>query len=188
MVRGAATWRRRPRITTTDLATLRRLPAAPPTLEEALDLMRGRALPYLDLRGSGPSMAELVCYALRRRAPDGALLGSGPGRSFAPELALLPSLQATSGIGLPLFGRAVSDQTLSAFTMRAIRGARRNGAAGLAVEYHLIRPPLLELCHREGFFVFAWTVDDPRVMSRLIALGVDGITTNRPDRLAALLR
>ncbi|MGH2345319.1 MAG: glycerophosphodiester phosphodiesterase, partial [Chloroflexota bacterium] len=175
------------RITVSDLAALQLLPAPPPTLVEALDLMRGRALPYLDLRGSGQRMAELVRDALRAGAPDGALLGSGPGRSFAPELALLPGLQATSGIGLPLLGRAISDQTLSAFTRRAIRGARRNGATGLAVEYHLIRPPLLELCRREGFFVFAWTVDDPRVMSRLIALGVDGITTNRPDRLAALL-
>jgi glycerophosphoryl diester phosphodiesterase len=55
------------------------------------------------------------------------------------------------------------------------------------VEHHLIRPPLLEICRQEGFFVFAWTVDAPAVMTRLIALGVDGITTNRPDRLAVLL-
>ncbi len=187
VVRAAATWRDRPRITKSDLETLRRLPVAPPTLAEALDLMRGRALPYLDLRGSGPKMAQGVYEALHAGAPDGALIGSGPGRSFAPELALLPNLQATSGIGLPLFGRAISDQTLEAFTRRAIRGARRNKATGLSVEYHLIRPPLLEICRREGFFVFAWTVDDPRTMAHLIALGVDGITTNRPDRLKTVL-
>jgi glycerophosphoryl diester phosphodiesterase len=182
-VRAVATWHDRPQITRSDLATLQRLPAPPPTLREALDLMRGRALPYLDLRGSGPKMAQAVCDALRAGAPDGALIGAGAGRSFALELALLPSLQATSGIGLPLFGRAISDQTLEAFTRRAIRGARRNGASGLSVEYHLICPPLLEICRTEGVFVFAWTVDDPGVMARLIALGVDGITTNRPDRL-----
>lgn len=187
MLRAARTWRGWPRITTSDLVALRRLPVPPPTLAEGLDLMRGRAVPYLDLRGSGPVMAQRVCDALRAGAPDGALLGSGPGRSFVPELALLPTLQATSGMAIPLFGRAISDQTLVTLTQRAIRGARRNGASGLAVEYHLIRPSLLEVCREEGFFVFAWTVDDSAAMSRLITLGVDGITTNRPDRLASLL-
>ena len=181
------TWPRWPRIPASDLAVLLRLPAPPPTLEEALDLMRGRALPYLDLRGSGPVMAQRVCDALRAGAPDGALLGSGPGRSFVPEITLLPTVQATSGMAVPLFGRAISDESLRALTRRAIRGARRNGASGLAVEYHLVRPPLLEICRQEGFFVFAWTVDAPITMARLIALGVDGITTNRPDRLSALL-
>ncbi|HXT36619.1 MAG TPA: glycerophosphodiester phosphodiesterase, partial [Chloroflexota bacterium] len=100
---------------------------------------------------------------------------------------LLPTVRATSGMAVPLFGRAISDESLRALTRRAIRGARRNGASGLAVEYHLIRPALLEICRQEGFFVFTWTVDAPAAMARLIALGVDGITTNRPDRLAALL-
>jgi len=187
ILRTSGTWHRWPRIPASDLAALRRLPAPPPTLEEALDLMRGRALPYLDLRGSGPIMAQRVCDALRAGAPDGALLGSGPGRSFVPEITLLPTVRATSGMAVPLFGRAISDESLRALTRRAIRGARRNGASGLAVEYHLIRPALLEICRQEGFFVFTWTVDAPAAMARLIALGVDGITTNRPDRLAALL-
>jgi glycerophosphoryl diester phosphodiesterase len=26
-----------------------------------------------------------------------------------------------------------------------------------------------------------WTVNDPRIMQRLVALGVDGIVTDRPD-------
>jgi glycerophosphoryl diester phosphodiesterase len=188
LARAVATWRDRPKITTSKMEVLRGLPAPPPTLAEALDLMRGRAIPYLDLRGSGPKMAQGLYEALQAGAPDGALIGSGAGRSFALELALLPKVRATSGIGLPLFGRAISDQTLEAFTRRAIRGARRNGATGLSVEYHLIRPPLLEICRAEGFFVFAWTVDNPAVMARLAELGVDGITTNRPDRLAASLR
>ncbi|HVA92520.1 MAG TPA: glycerophosphodiester phosphodiesterase [Chloroflexota bacterium] len=187
LLRATSTWPRWPRIPASELATLRRLPVPPPTLEEALDLMRGRAMPYLDLRGSGAMMAQRVCDTLREGAPDGALLGSGPGRSFAAEIALLPTVRATSGMAVPLFGRAISDESLCTLIRRALRGARRNGASGLAVEYHLIRPPLLEICRQEGFFVFAWTVDAPVAMARLIALGVDGITTNRPDRLAALL-
>ena len=35
--------------------------------------------------------------------------------------------------------------------------------------------------------VFCWTVDDTSEMLRLIDLGVDGIITNHPERLKALL-
>src|SRR5581483_4301444 len=102
---------------------------------------------------------------------DGALLGSGPQRSFLPELALLPELMATSGLAVPLFGRALSPEALARLARRAMRQARRQGATGLSVEYHLLRPPFVDTCHQEGFFVFAWTVDDPIAMGRLAALG-----------------
>ena len=55
------------------------------TLAEALDLMRGRAVPYLDLRSGG--IADQLCRLLRQSAPDGAYLSAGPYRSFAPERA-----------------------------------------------------------------------------------------------------
>lgn len=183
-VHTARTWRAWPRISQLTLASLRRLPAPPPRLDEALDLMRGRARPYLDLRVS--DSAELIAACLRRGAPDGALIGSGPQRSFLREQALLPGLVATSGIGVPLFGRALSPTSLATLARRTMRGARAKGATGLSVEYHLLRPPFVETCHEAGFFVFAWTVDDPAIMRRLIAEGVDGITTNRPDLLADL--
>lgn len=39
-----------------------------------------------------------------------------------------------------------------------------------------------------GFSVVPWTVNDPAPMRRLIALGVDGIITDYPDRLLGVLR
>jgi glycerophosphoryl diester phosphodiesterase len=35
--------------------------------------------------------------------------------------------------------------------------------------------------HDEGFRLYAWTVDRPERMRRLLAEGVDGLCTNRPD-------
>ena len=42
--------------------------------------------------------------------------------------------------------------------------------------------------HREGRPVNTWTVNAPVEMRRVIDLGVDGIITDRPDVLAAMLR
>jgi glycerophosphoryl diester phosphodiesterase len=184
-LRTARTWRMWPRITQCTLEDLGRLPVPLCTLEEALDLLRGRAIPYLDLRTQG-NEAHL-CDLLRKYAHDGALLSAGPQRSFAPERRIMPELVATSGAALPLFARAISEKSLAGLARLAVRRARNMGAQGLSVEYHLVRPALLDVCRSEGFFVIAWTVDDPVVMRNLIALGVDGITTNRPDILAQCL-
>jgi len=42
--------------------------------------------------------------------------------------------------------------------------------------------------HELGVRVVPWTVNDPEDWRRLLDWGVDGITTDFPDRLAALLR
>ncbi len=42
--------------------------------------------------------------------------------------------------------------------------------------------------HAGGVRVHVWTVNRPAAMARFIALGVDGIMTNHPDRLIALLQ
>jgi glycerophosphoryl diester phosphodiesterase len=41
--------------------------------------------------------------------------------------------------------------------------------------------------HRAGVAVLPWTVNEPRDWERLLAWGVDGITTDYPDRLAQFL-
>lgn len=46
---------------------------------------------------------------------------------------------------------------------------------------------LLQAAHARGQRVNTWTVNEPADMRRLIELGVDGIITDRPDLLSALL-
>ena len=45
----------------------------------------------------------------------------------------------------------------------------------------------VEEAHRLGLKIIPWTVNDPRIMKRLIGWGVDGIITDRPDLLIAVL-
>lgn len=51
----------------------------------------------------------------------------------------------------------------------------------------LVTPPLLELAHALGLHVHVWTIDDPGQMGELLDLGVDGIMTDEPERLRAVL-
>jgi glycerophosphoryl diester phosphodiesterase len=46
---------------------------------------------------------------------------------------------------------------------------------------------LLAAAREAGLEIVVWTVNETPQMRRLIAAGVDGIITNYPDRLAALM-
>ncbi len=51
----------------------------------------------------------------------------------------------------------------------------------------VISGPFVEAAHRIGLAVHAWTIDDANEMHRLFDLGVDGIMTDRPSVLSAVL-
>lgn len=47
----------------------------------------------------------------------------------------------------------------------------------------ILDPTLIRRLHNQGYQVWIWTIDNPQIIRLLIWLGVDGITTNRPDLL-----
>jgi len=51
----------------------------------------------------------------------------------------------------------------------------------------LATPGLVEAAHRRNLKVHAWTVNDEARMRELVAIGIDGIITDRPDALARIL-
>jgi glycerophosphoryl diester phosphodiesterase len=51
-----------------------------------------------------------------------------------------------------------------------------------------LTPALVADAHARGLAVLAWTVDDPAQMERLIDMGADGIVTDYPDRLRAVMQ
>ena len=46
---------------------------------------------------------------------------------------------------------------------------------------------LVEEAHALGLTVVPWTVNEPAEMRRVLALGVDGMISDRPDLLRAVL-
>ncbi len=85
---------------------------------------------------------------------------------------------ATTGL---IFGRTPEVADVLALTRAAEATWALCGIAGLTVE------GVAEL-HRVGLDVTAWPVPDAAVFARAVELGVDGITTDHPDRLMAAAR
>lgn len=52
---------------------------------------------------------------------------------------------------------------------------------------HLLTPGLIAAAHRRGLAVQPWTINERDDLERIIALGVDGINTDFPDRFMALV-
>lgn len=51
----------------------------------------------------------------------------------------------------------------------------------------VVTPGLVKAAHKKGLIIHIWTVNDPEEMKQLIENGVDGIITDYPDRLVALI-
>lgn len=75
-----------------------------------------------------------------------------------------------------IFGRTPDVADVLALTRAAEAGTALCGIAGLTVE------GVAEL-HRQGLDVTAWPVPDAATYARAVGLGVDGVTTDHPERL-----
>jgi glycerophosphoryl diester phosphodiesterase len=66
--------------------------------------------------------------------------------------------------------------------------ARRVGACLYCPSYVFVDEDIVRRAHASGVRVIPWTVNEPAHWERLLDAGVDGMTTDYPDRLAAFLR
>jgi glycerophosphoryl diester phosphodiesterase len=67
------------------------------------------------------------------------------------------------------------------------RIAAETSASIWSPDYRTLTAEKLAAAHEAGLLVVPWTVDEPGDMEKLIELGVDGLITDYPDRLAEIL-
>jgi glycerophosphoryl diester phosphodiesterase len=159
---------------------------APPTLGELLALYEDTRM-NIEAKSPDPELARaLVAVVEAAGAVDRVCLGSGDDEQGERIRHLLP--------------RACHFLPREAAGCH-ILAARNDGASGCpsgfevaALPYRLEGSDLVvadrrtvDYCHREGLAVFVWTVDLEQDMRELVASGVEGIMTDRPDLLARLL-
>lgn len=170
------------------LAELRRLDAGSwfasefmseriPTLEEILEFAKKNDVVfYLELKPNGFWGGEHALISALRGANEIARCVI---ISFdAAILASLRKIEPTLMTGL-LYDGSVE---------RPFERSLEIGARQLVVRGDLVSPNLLQQARKQDLQVVCWTVNSPAHMRMLAAAGVDGIMTDYPDRLLAVLK
>lgn len=73
------------------------------------------------------------------------------------------------------------DRECQEVVLALAKKVKKLGAIGLNTHYSNVRPILVEIFHQEGLLVSVWTVDELKLAREFIAMGVDNLTTRKPD-------
>lgn len=156
-----------------------------PTLEEVLERFPDKWL-SLDLKRGDPIAEARTVELLRRhgRRENVALGAENPAaarrlRAQAPEIPAFFSRGDVRGFVLRSKLRFWLGYRPPAQSLQIPTTARG---------FTLDRERLLRDARRMGLRVLFWTINETAEMERLLALGADGIITDRPDLLASLLQ
>ena len=143
-----------------------------PTLAEALELCAGLDV-WVEVKTLPPSGDRELF----------ATLDSGPNpRGYAVH-SFDHRIIDRLGDARPELRRGV---LLASYLLDTLPILRAVGADTLWMDTQLIDAELVRLLHDDGAQLIAWTANEPREISRLLELGVDGICGNYPDRVLQL--
>jgi len=149
-----------------------------PALAGAVALTGDRMPLSLELKETG--VEEQAVAAIRSTANPRSFISSFHEECLWRVRQLDPEMTLEFIIGID----PLSDDEIP----RLIERTRELDARILAPSHRGITAPLVSAAKAAGLSLIAWTVDKPDEMQRLIELGVDGITTNRPEVLKDLLQ
>lgn len=135
----------------------------------------------LDLKPHRPELAERLAEVLRATGASDRVVVGSEHDDVAARLAE----------ALPRARRFFPLQAAVAFVMAVRSGSPpdpdpRWQVLALPLDWQgtrVIDRALVDAARAQGREVWAWTVDSPDEQAELVALGVDGIVTDRPDRL-----
>jgi glycerophosphoryl diester phosphodiesterase len=144
----------------------------PPTLEQVIDLVRGRVKLNVELKYNvpDPDLAPAVIELLRREDFLGqAVITSLDYAALKQVESIEPGLRT---------GHIIT---------ASVGNVLRTEADFLSLNSAQATPSLVRRAHRAGKEVHVWTVNEPEVMLRMIERGVDNIITDDPGLLARVL-
>ena len=153
-----------------------------PALEEVIELVRGRAQLYIELKGQQTPDAVVDC--LRRTAfTDQAIAGS-----FYPWLPqkvkfLEPAVRTSVLIGTRDRETNFIDWALAVQADYVHPCWERAAPA----PHELLTPEMVAAIHGRGLGIVVWHEERPEELRELVKLDVQGICTNTPDVLAGIL-
>jgi glycerophosphoryl diester phosphodiesterase len=154
-----------------------------PTLAQVIDVARGRVQLYIELKGQ-QTPAAVVATLQAEDFVDQAIAGS-----FYPWLVqkakfLLPALRTSVLVAWRDRGADFVEWAL-AVNADYVHLCWENGSP---TPHQLLSQELLTSIRRRGLGIILWHEERPEELAELVKQDVDGICTNTPDSLAAILR
>lgn len=157
------------------------------TIDELVELVAGRAPLMLDVKRSGYEPEVIAAIARHGLAADSSVSSTylavllRIGRSFPTMRIGLSTGHIATGAPTRV-GRRIAVGTMRQALPRILPPLlARVGAAETMLHHHVVTRKLVEALHADGRRVNVWTVDREPAIERALALGVDGIISNRPD-------
>jgi glycerophosphoryl diester phosphodiesterase len=158
-----------------------------PSLEQAFERFPDARF-NLEIKAPGVALAAAVLELIGRfgRA-DRTLVTAGED----PDMASLREALEASDVA-PALGASRAD--ILAVVQAAIE-SRAPATDSMAIQIPdafagkpLVTDELVRHAHAHGIAVHVWTINEPSEMQRLLDLGVDGLVTDHPGRMAELVR
>lgn len=147
-----------------------------PVLAEVLDLTKGRVLLVMEIKQPGIEQ-HIARIVHQSRALDDVMAWSFYPQALEGmrrEEPRIPSALLVSGESMPKWQ-----------DMRS--RALKLGTQGVSVFCTTVDERVAEDCRRSALALYTWTPDGKREIARLAKLGVDGICSNFPDKVVAVL-
>jgi glycerophosphoryl diester phosphodiesterase len=157
-----------------------------PTFEELLEL-DGGARYNVEIKQSDPPMVKSFWQLIERRGLHDRLLVAAARDRLVREFRSVSagSVATSAGTSEGRLFWAASRVGLAHFVPVPYDALQVPPRAGPLT---VIDRRLIRAAHARGLHVHAWTIDDAAEMRRLLALGVDGIMSDRPGLLAEVLK
>jgi glycerophosphoryl diester phosphodiesterase len=153
---------------------------------ELLDAYPGVSL-NLDIKATAPAVApyeeKLAAALVEHGRTEHVIVASFLDQATDAFAAFAPGIATSAGAAtVATFFRAVRDgQPPPAMRHVALQVPAVRGSITVVDEQ------FVDVAHSAGLAVHVWTINDEREMARLLDLGVDGIVTDVPTPLVALL-
>ena len=154
-----------------------------PTLAQVFDLVEDRVLLNVEIKGEAVTdrarggIAERTIRLIRERQfDDRAIISSFDPRALHHAREIDPKIARATLYNRELHRGKNPTEILEDTSSRSFNLSRNQ-----------VNEDIVRECHREGRPVLVYTVNGVAEMQRMIAMGVDGLFTNRPDLMLGLL-
>jgi glycerophosphoryl diester phosphodiesterase len=144
-----------------------------PTLAEVFDLVNRRAVINIELKVAGIAQraeALVTSYVKEKGwSYDDFIISSFQHKELIALKEYNPQIRRA-----PLFERLPRDFSATIATIAPY---------AINPSYRTVTPAMVEMLHQQGIKIFVWTVNKEKQIKKMVALGVDGIISDYPDRV-----